>query len=193
MKIILASNSPRRKELLKLIISDFEILPSEKEEILDERLTPEKEVEYLSYVKAKDAFDRTEGDRIIIGADTIVTKNNKIYGKPKDKENAKEIIKELLEGDKTHEVITGLTIIIENNRKIEEYKMIDKAKVYLKNIEDKEIQKWIDTGNAMDKAGAYGIQSEFAVFIEKIDGNYTTVVGLPVHKVYDIIKKYIEL
>lgn len=193
MKIILASNSPRRKELLKLIISDFEILQSEKEEILDERLTPEKEVEYLSYVKAKDVFDRTEGNRIIIGADTIVTKNNKIYGKPKDKENAKEIIKELLEGDKTHEVITGLTIIIENNRKIEEYKMIDKAKVYLKNIEDKEIQKWIDTGNAMDKAGAYGIQSEFSVFIEKIDGNYTTVVGLPVHKVYDIIKKYIKL
>lgn len=193
MKIILASNSPRRKELLKLIISDFEILPSEKEEILDKKSTPEKEVEQLAYIKAKDVFDRTEGDRIIIGADTIVTKNSKIYGKPKDKENAKEIIKELLEGDKTHEVITGLTIIIENNRKIEEYKMIDKAKVYLKNIEDKEIQKWIDTGNAMDKAGAYGIQSEFSVFIEKIDGNYTTVVGLPVHKVYDIIKKYIEL
>jgi len=193
MRIILASNSPRRKELLKLIVPEFEIIPSNTDEVLEESLTIDKQIENIAYLKAKNVFDKTTGDRIIIGADTVVTKNNKIYGKPKDKEDAKEIIKELLEGDKVHSVITGISIIIEQEGKVKEYKTSDTTKVYLKDIEDKEIEKWINTGKAMDKAGAYGIQSEFAAFIEKIDGNYLTVVGLPIHKVYDIIKEYIEL
>lgn len=193
MRIVLASNSPRRKELLKLIVPEFEIIPSKINEVLEEGLTIDKQIENIAYLKAKDIFDKTTGDRIIIGADTVVTKNNKIYGKPKDKENAKEIIKELLEGDKVHNVITGLSIIIKQDEEVKEYKTSDTTKVYLKDIEDKEIEKWINTGKAMDKAGAYGIQSEFAAFIEKIDGNYLTVVGLPIHKVYDIIKEYIEL
>ena len=73
-----------------------------------------------------------------------------------------------------------------------EYKTLDKAKVFLKDISDEEIDKWIKTGKAMDKAGAYGIQNEFCVFVEKIEGNYTSIVGMPIHKVYDIIKKYID-
>lgn len=126
---------------------------------------------------------------MVIGADTIVVKNDKIYGKPKDENQAKEFIKELLEGDKTHDIITGLCILIQKKGQTKEYKTYDKVKVYLKDISDKEIDKWINTGNAMDKAAAYGIQNEFCVFVEKIEGNYTTAVGLPTHKLYDIIIK----
>ena len=188
MKIILASGSPRRKELLKLVIPQFDIMISGVDEKIEKNLTVEQQVTKLSYIKAKDIYDKTDGDRIIIGADTIVVKNNKIYGKPKNKENAKQIIKELLDGDRTHRVLTGLTVIYEKNGEYKEYKLYDEAKIFLKNISDEEIEKWIATGNAMDKAGAYGIQNEFCVHVEKVEGNYMTVLGLPVHKLYDIIK-----
>ena len=188
MKIILASGSPRRKELLKLVIPQFDIMISGVDEKIEKNLTVEQQVTKLSYIKAKDIYDKTDGDRIIIGADTIVVKNNKIYGKPKNKENAKQIIKELLDGDRTHRVLTGLTVIYEKNGEYKEYKLYDEAKIFLKNISDEEIEKWISTGNAMDKAGAYGIQNEFCVHVEKVEGNYMTVLGLPVHKLYDIIK-----
>lgn len=191
MKTILASGSPRRKELLKLIVPEFEIRISNADETLEENLSPEEQATKLAYIKAKNVFDETEGDRIVIGSDTIVVKNSKIYGKPKNKEHAKQMIKELLEGDKTHDIITGLSIIIQKEGKYKEYKTFDKVKIYFKDITDAEIEKWIDTGKGMDKAGAYGIQNEFSVFVEKIEGNYSTVVGLPTHKVYDIIKKYL--
>ena len=188
MKIILASGSPRRKELLKLVVPEFDIMISGVDEKIDKDLTVEQQVIKLSYIKAKDIYEKTDGDRLIIGADTIVVKNNKIYGKPKNKENAKQIIKELLDGDRTHRVLTGLTVIYEKDGEYKEYKLYDEAKIFLKNISDEEIEKWIATGNAMDKAGAYGIQNEFCVHVEKVEGNYMTVLGLPVHKLYDIIK-----
>lgn len=188
MKIILASGSPRRKELLKLVVPEFDIMISGVDEKIDKDLTVEQQVTKLSYIKAKDIYEKTDGDRLIIGADTIVVKNNKIYGKPKNKENAKQIIKELLDGDRTHRVLTGLTVIYEKDGEYKEYKLYDEAKIVLKNISDEEIEKWIATGNAMDKAGAYGIQNEFCVHVEKVEGNYMTVLGLPVHKLYDIVK-----
>ena len=191
MKIILASGSPRRKELLKMVIPEFEIIVSGAEENIEDNLTPEEQATKLSYLKAKNVFDNTTGDRIVIGSDTIVVKNSKIYGKPENKENAKQMIKELLEGDKTHYVVTGLSIIIQKNGKNIEYKIFDKVKVFFTDITDTEIEKWINSGKAMDKAGAYAIQGEFGVFVDKIEGNYSTVVGLPVHKVYDILKAYI--
>lgn len=192
MRIILASGSPRRKELLELITPKFEVLVSGIDEKLKEGLTPQEQVIRLAYAKSKDIYEKTNGNRIIIGSDTIVTKNGKIYGKPKDRNDAKQMIKELLEGDKIHSIITGLCVIIEKDGKYKEYKTFDEVKVFLKDISDKEIEKWIDTGNAMDKAGAYGIQNEFCVFVDKIEGNYTSVVGLPTHKLYDIIKEYIN-
>lgn len=191
MKIILASGSPRRKELLSLITPNFEIVVSGVDESLQEGLTPKKQTERLAYVKAKDVFEKTSGDRIIIGSDTIVTKNGKIYGKPKNRENAIQMIKELLERDKTHSVITGLSILIEKDGQYKEYKTFDEVKVHLKEMSEQEIEKWVDSGKAMDKAGAYGIQNEFCVFVDKIDGNYTSIVGLPTQKVYDILKEYI--
>ena len=192
MKLILASGSPRRKELLSLITSNFEVQVSGADETLKEGLTPQEQVERLAYKKAKEVFEKTTGDRIVIGSDTIVTKNMKRYGKPRDKADAKEMIKELLEGDRVHSIMTGLSILIEENGEIKEYKTHDEIKVYLKEMTDAEIDKWIDSGNAMDKAGAYGIQNEFCVFVEKIEGNYNSAVGLPIQKVYDVIKNYID-
>ncbi len=191
MKVILGSNSPRRKELLQLILPKFEIIVSEVNEDLKEGLLMQEQVMRLAYIKAKAVYDKTNGDRIIIGADTIVAKDNKIYGKPRDKKHAKQMIQELLSGDKTHSIITGLCVIIEENMKCKVYKDFDEVKVFLREMSDKEIDKWLDTGNAMDKAGAYGIQNEFCVFVDKIEGNYTSAVGLPTHKLYNIIKAYI--
>ena len=191
MKIILASGSPRRKELLKMVVPEFEVKVSGAEEKIEEGLMPEEQATGLSYLKAKNVFNETKGERIVIGSDTIVVKNGKIYGKPSSKENAKQMIKELLDGDKTHYVITGLSIIVEKNGEYKEYNTFDKVKVYFTDITDSEIEKWIDSGNAMDKAGAYAIQGEFGVFVEKIEGNYSTVVGFPIHKVYEILKEYI--
>ena len=95
MKIILASGSPRRKELLKLIVPEFDIIVSETDENLEEGLESQELASRLSYIKPKNVYDKTNGDRIIIGSDTIVTKNGKIYGKPKDREDAKQMLKEL--------------------------------------------------------------------------------------------------
>lgn len=192
MKIILASGSPRRKELLKLVVDEFDINVSGVDETLEEGLTPEEQAARLAYIKAKDVFDKTSGDRIVIGADTMVFKDNKLYGKPKDRSDAFNMIKKLTSGTRMHEVITGLCVLVEKDGELTEYKTYDKAKIYLKEISDDEIYRWIDTGNAMDKAGSYGVNTEFGVHVEKIDGNYTTVIGFPIHKLYDIIKQYIN-
>ena len=192
MRIILASQSPRRKELLALIVPNFEIMVRNQEETLNDKLSVEEQVTEIAYTKAKNVYDRTKGDRIVIGSDTIVTKNGKIYGKPRNRKHAKEMIKELITGDKVHEIITGLSILIEKNEQLKEYKTYDAVKVYLKDISEEEIEKWLDTGNAMDKAAAYGIQNEFCIHVEKIEGNYTSALGLPTHKVYDVIKNYIN-
>ena len=191
MKWILASKSPRRKELLKLVVPEFEVTVSGAEEILEKEYTIEEQVMKLAYRKAKQVYDNTQGNRIIIGSDTIVTKNGKIYGKAKDKEHAKKMIKELLTGDRTHYVMTGLTVLVQDGEVYKENTTYDKVKIYLKEITDKEIDKWIEIGKATDRAGAYGIQDEFGVFVEKIEGNYTSVVGLPIHKVYDLVKEYL--
>ena len=172
MKIILASGSPRRKELLSLITPEFEIIVSGVDESLKEGLTPEQQTERLAYIKAKDVFEKTSGDRIVIGSDTIVTKKGKIYGKPKSRENAIQMIKELLEGDRTHSVITGLSILIEKDGVYKEYKTFDEVKVFLKEMSEQEIEKWVDSGKAMDKAGAYGIQNEFCVFVTQAKNWY---------------------
>lgn len=189
MKIILASKSPRRKELMDLLKIKYEVIVSNADETHEDGLTIEEESKRLAYIKAKAVFNETEGNRIIIGSDTMVIANGKVYEKPKDEEDAIKMLEELQ--GKKHEVITSLCVLIEENGKYSEYIDYDKAEVYIKQVTKEEIRKWVDTGEALDKAGAYAVQSEFCVFIDKIDGNYTTVVGLPMHKVYEKIKKYI--
>lgn len=185
MRIILASKSPRRKELMDLLKLDYEIVVSNADETHEKNLSIEEESKRLSYIKAKKVFDQTSGDRMVIGSDTMVIKDNKIYEKPKDNADAKRMLKELQ--GKKHEVITSLCVLIQEDGKYKEYIDYDKANVYIKNMSDEEIDNWIKVGNPLDKAGAYAIQSGFCVFVDKIEGNHTTVIGLPMHKLYDVI------
>ena len=191
MKVILASKSPRRKELMDLLGIDYEIIVSNADETLEEGMSFEEQSKRLGYIKAKAVFDETSGDRIVIGSDTMVMKDGKLYGKPKDREDAIRMLNEL-KNDK-HQVFTSLAILVQKNNKYEEYIDCDITDVYFSDISEIEIERWVDSGEAYDKAGAYGIQSsKFAVFIDKIDGNYSTVVGLPINKLYNIVKKYID-
>lgn len=192
MRIILASKSPRRKEILGMIVDKFDIMVSEEDEILDNTLSIKDQSIKLAYDKAKNIFNRTNGDRIVIGSDTIVVdENDKIYGKPKDREDAIKILNSIK--GKEHRVFTSLAVLVSKNGKTYEEIDCDIAKVYIDNMTDEEIVKWVDTGEAYDKAGAYAVQGRFAKHIEKIDGNFWTVMGLPINKVYNILKKYIEV
>ena len=165
----------------------FEVIVSDADEKLEEGLTIEEEAKKISYIKAKTVFDETSGDRIVIGSDTMVTKDGRVYGKPKDDQDAFNMLK-TLKNDK-HQVITGLAVLVERNGQYKEYIDYDIADVYFTDMSDEEIWSWIKTGKASDKAGAYAVQGEFMVHIEKMDGNFSTVMGLPIHKVYDILKK----
>ena len=189
MKIILASQSPRRRELMNLLKIKYEVIPSEVDEALEGGLAIVEQSKRLAYIKAKEVFNNTSGDRIVISADTIVVKDGKIYGKPKDEQNAVQMLNELKNA--SHQVITSLCIMIQDSGQFKQYLDYDLAEVYFKDITQEEIEKWVDSGKSLDKAGGYAIQSEFCVHIGKIEGNYTTIVGLPMHKLYDVIKQYI--
>jgi len=189
MRVILASKSPRRKELMDLLRINYEIMVSEADETLEEGLSLEEQSKKLGYIKAKAVFDKTQGDRIVIGSDTIVVKDGRIFGKPKDKDDAFNMIN-ILKNDK-HQVITSIAILVQKDGKYEEQIECDITDVYVSDMTEDEIKDWIETGKAYDKAGAYAIQLEFAKHIEKIDGNYDSVVGMPINKVYKILKNYL--
>lgn len=187
MKIILASQSPRRKELLEQMgIKDYEIIVSKIEEKMDTSLKIEERVKKLSYEKAKVVFDKMEGNRIVIGADTIVEKDGETYGKPQNRKEAKMMLKEL-KNSKVN-IITAMTVLIQNKEEtIEKVENIT-TEIYIKDMTEKEIEKWLDTGKAMDKAGAFSIQDEFSIYVEKIVGDYNGAIGLSTSKLYDMIK-----
>lgn len=190
MRVILASKSPRRKEILSMITKEFDVIVSSEEEIIDEKLDIYEQAKSLAYIKAKSVFDKTSEDRIVIGSDTMVVDlGGKIYGKPKDREDAINMLKTLK--NTKHNVITSLAILVEKDGEYFEHIDYDLAEVYFEDMTDEEITKWIDTGEAYDKAGAYAVQGEFTKHIEKINGNFWTVMGLPVHKVYRLLKEYI--
>lgn len=175
-RIILASQSPRRKELLALAGFEFEVIPSTCEEIITSGI-PEEVVRELSLQKAKDVRGRLPADEelMVIGADTIVVQDGKILGKPKDERDAFAMLKSL-EG-RTHEVYTGVTII-KSAECIRTFS--EETRVTFYHMTDEDIWNYISTGDPMDKAGAYGIQSGAAVFIKGIEGEYNNVVGLPI-------------
>lgn len=193
MKVILASKSPRRMELLKSINVEFTCIPSDKEEIIT-RTEPEEVVKELSRQKALDVESKIDIDEsaFIIGADTIVSCDDKILGKPKNEQQAREMLK-MLSGRK-HQVYTGVTIvdINKNDRVVKSY--AEKTDVYVKELSDDEITEYIATKEPMDKAGAYGIQGEFGKYVEKIEGDFNNVVGLPLEKLtkelFKSCKKY---
>lgn len=169
--IILASQSPRRQELLKLITSDFEIKVSNVDEILPDKIMPKEAVMYLSKIKAEPFAD---SDDIVIGADTVVALDGKILGKPKSEENAKEMLKFL--SGRTHSVFTGVTLA--SDKKTKTFAVETKVKFF--ELTNEEIDAYIKTKEPFDKAGAYGIQGYGSLLVEKIDGDYFNVVGLPV-------------
>jgi len=189
MRIILASKSKRRQELLERIGLEFEVIVSTKDEVEDPNLSPLENCQNISYQKALDVLEKTDGDRIIISCDTIVVKDNKIYGKPKDKEDAYNVLK-LLSGT-THEVISCLTVIKVKDMKEEVYKTYGTGIVYIDLMTDNEIYDWIENGNPYDKAGGYAIQEGFGKYVSKIEGDYSSIIGIPLNKLYNILKKII--
>ncbi len=177
-RVILASASPRRKELLKLMGVSFETMPSAEEEIFNETV-PARLVEALALQKAENIAGKVTGDYIVIGADTaVVAKRSIVLGKPVNKEHAFGMI-HLLQGD-THEVYTGVALLSAYGelRTSEVFHVRTEVDVF--PMTDEEIFRYTERGECLDKAGAYGIQGSFAEFISGIRGDYCNVVGLPV-------------
>lgn len=188
-KVILASASPRRRELLAQIGMDFKVIISKADENISEP-APEQLVMKLSDIKAMAVYEEhgiEDEATIILGADTVVAFDGKVLGKPKDTQQAKEMLSML--SDNTHQVFTGVTILYKKQGGLKSETFYDKTTVYTYPISDKEIDEYIMTGEPMDKAGGYGIQGIGAKFIKKIDGDYNNVVGLPVSKIYQKIKE----
>lgn len=181
MDIVLASASPRRREILNIFNLEFKVEPSNIDECINID-DPCDLVESLAYNKALDISKRIPGS-LIIGADTIVYFNEKILGKPKSKDEAYEMLKSL--SGNVHSVITGISLVCEDeNIALKDHEI---TKVYFKILTDEEIWSYIDTGEPLDKAGSYGIQGIASVFVEKIEGCYFNVVGLPTNKLYNLL------
>ena len=185
MKLILASASPRRKELLEKMGVPFEVLPAKGEESITTQ-SPEEAVMELSRQKAEEIAKGQTGDCIIIGADTVVAKDGVIMGKPKDAADAARMLRLL--SDSCHQVYTGVTML-RTGAGAQKITFAERTDVYLYPISEADIGAYIDSGDPMDKAGAYGIQGDFAVHVKKIDGDYYNVVGLPIGRVYQQWKK----
>lgn len=184
-RIILASASPRRRELLHQIGLKPEIVPSQIEENIT-GVRPDQVVMELSRQKAEDVATAYTGEQaVVIGADTVVSLENNILGKPHSQEEAWEMLSRL--SGTGHQVYTGVTVINCRNGKSETF--AEKTDVFVYPMEEEEIRRYIATKDPMDKAGAYGIQGQFAAYIKEIRGDYTNVVGLPVGRVYQTLKK----
>lgn len=198
-QIILASASPRRKALLEQIGMEFEICPAKGEEVITES-RPDAVVSELSRQKAEEVAAgvltyneqhpdlATPQDILVIGADTVVTYGGEILGKPKDEADAGRMLT-LLQGN-THSVYTGITLVfIDKSGRTGEYCFFEKTDVTMYPMDEDEINRYIATGEPMDKAGSYGIQGRCAIYIKQIEGDYNNVVGLPVARLYQELRR----
>ncbi len=182
-QIILASKSPRRQELLKLMDLEFRIVLKEVDESYPEYLKPEEIAVYIAEKKAK-AFDETVTDEVVLTADTIVCIDDKILGKPETTGQAIEML-QLLSG-RMHRVITGVCLFY----KQQYHSFYDVSEVYFSKLSDDEIISYVNKYRPLDKAGSYGIQERIGLIgIERINGSYTNVVGLPTEKLYKALSK----
>lgn len=186
INVILASKSPRRRELMEYIKPEFEIIPSLKEEVLPEGLDIEDIPAFLAAQKALD-IARDRFDSLVIGCDTVVTLGGVIMGKPKDEADAKAMLMRL--SGRTHTVISGVCLCYKGRTMT----FSEKTDVTFYDLTASEIDPYVASGSPLDKAGAYGIQDGAALFVKKIDGDYYNVVGLPVAKLAKEIKTLIEL
>lgn len=188
MDIILASGSPRRSDLMKQVGLEFRVSTCNTDESYDKSLTPAEIVMELSLRKADAVFDKEmpEKDTVVVAADTIVAMDNEILGKPKDRNDAIRMLKEL--SGRKHQVYTGVAMYYYVGGRVFIENFADCADVYFRELSDETITTYVDSWEPMDKAGAYGIQGLGAILVDKIDGDYYTIVGLPVSKVYHSIK-----
>ena len=188
MQIILASSSKRRQDLLKMINLDYKVIVSDEEEVVDNSLSVLENCQNISYQKALNVLKKVKEDSIIISCDTVVCKDNELIGKPKDKLDATLMLKKL--SGTSHIVYSCLTVLKFKNQKIiEEYKEVGEGLVYVDSLSDEEIEDWINKGNPYNKAGGYAIQEEFGKYVTKIEGDFYSIVGLPLNKLYQILKK----
>lgn len=196
MKFILASASPRRKELLEQIGMKFEVRASEAEEIT-QATEPAEYVMDLSFLKAEDVAGKipvmydargVNQDFVVIGSDTVVAAEGEILGKPKDKDDARRMIS-MLSG-KTHQVYTGVTLMIFKDERMTRETFYEKTDVTFYEMSEKQIEEYISSPEPYDKAGAYAIQGLCSAYIKGINGDYASVVGLPVSRICHELTKY---
>lgn len=184
-KIILASGSPRRKEILERVGVEFDIVVSDIEEVVREGESPETVVGALAFEKATHVASQCEEGSIVIASDTVVFKD-KILGKPKDEQDAFDMLQSLRNDE--HSVYTGICIIEVGTH----HKIVDfvKTKVFTKNYSDEKIKRYIETGEVWGKAGAYAIQGYGATLVDYIEGDYLNIVGLPLSKLESMMVQH---
>lgn len=188
MKVILASKSPRRSELLSQVGMDFTVVVSDADENIDIK-NPSEFVMELSKIKGMAVYEKLcneNDDIVVIGADTVVVLGDKILGKPKNDDDAFNTLKEL--SNNVHKVMTGVSLIYRKNGEVKIDTFYEETKVYMYDVSDAEIKEYLSTGEHSDKAGSYAIQGIAGKFIEKIEGDYNNVVGLPVARLYQRMK-----
>lgn len=188
-KAVLASGSPRRKELISELFESFEIIPAKGEEVMKEE-KPSQLVMDLSYQKAFEIAEGLSQNAIVIGADTVVAKDDRIYGKPKDKEDAKRMLESL--SDSEHSVFTGVTMLLLKNGEQYAETFFEETVVKVGYVSEEEIAEYLTDDEYKDKAGAYAIQGKFGKFITGICGDYNNVVGLPVSRLYYELTEFLE-
>jgi septum formation protein len=187
-KIVLASRSPRRIQLLRQIGLEVEVRPSDVEEVMDPKLTAPENARELSLKKAR-AVAGGSDDAVVIGADTIVVVDDVVLGKPADPEDAVRMLS-MLSG-RTHTVCTGYALVDRPSGR--EEAGVEQTSVTFRSIPREEIDAYVGTGGPLDKAGAYGIQDDYgAVFVSRIEGCYYTVVGLPLSRVHAALKRFTQ-
>ncbi len=183
MKLILASGSPRRRELLEQMGLEFEIRPSQIEEILEPGLSPRQEVIQLSLQKAQAVAAETAENAVVLSADTVVVLEQMILGKPEDAEDAARMLSAL--SGRHHQVLTGVTVIGPKGTETH----CEETEVSFRPLSRQEIRRYVETGDPLDKAGAYGVQGYAALFVERLVGDYYNVMGLPVCQVGQMLRR----
>lgn len=186
LPIILASGSPRRREILSELGVPFRVCPSTLEEKITES-SPELAVKELAAQKAEDIAGQTEGDCIVIGADTVVANCGNILGKPRDEEDARRMIGEL-QGH-AHQVYTGVELVIREQGRERKRSFAVCTNVHVRPMTEEQICWYVDQKESLDKAGAYAIQGRFAWFITGFEGDYLNVVGFPVARIYEVLSE----
>lgn len=181
-KLILASNSPRRRELFQYLEIPYEVDAADVDEVVDEFLPHEEAVMELAYQKAAAVFQRHK-EEMVLGFDTLVMLDDKLLGKPKSEEEAKEMLRAL--SGKTHIVYTGCALISKKYSK----SFYEATRVTFCHLTDKEIDQYVATKEPMDKAGAYAIQGKGSKFVCRVNGDYFTVMGLPISRIWRELKE----